>query len=105
MKNRDLKLERLFEAARSAPAPAVEEMSAHLKTRVLAHWRSRTEDDAGWLSLASLFRRALACAGLAMLLCVAWNQLDPDPVDYSSYSYTDAQHEESVNVLRDELIP
>ncbi len=104
MKNRDLKLERLLAAARSAPAPAAaDEMSAHLQTRVLAHWRSQPEAAAGWRSLASLFRGALACAALAMLLCVAWNQFDPAPVDYSSY--TDAQSEESVNALRDELIP
>jgi hypothetical protein len=106
MKNRDLKLERLFAAARSAPAPAAaDELSAHLQTRVLAHWRSASEADAGWLSLASLFRTALACAGLAMLLCVAWNQLDSASVDYSASSYTDAQSDESVNALRNELIP
>ena len=104
MKNRDVKLERLLEAARSAPAPdAADEMPAPLKTRVLAHWRSRP-DDADWLSLASLFRTALACAGMAMLLCVAWNQLDPASTDYSQ-SYTDVQSEESVDNLRDELIP
>jgi hypothetical protein len=105
MKNRDVKLERLFEAARSAPAPSpADEMPAHLKTRVLAHWRTRS-DDAGWLSLASLYRNALVCAGLAMLLCVVWNQLDPASTDYSQSSYSDAQSEESIDNLRDELIP
>jgi hypothetical protein len=105
MKNRDSKLDRLFAAARSAPVPAVEEMPARLQARVLAHWRSGPDEDAGWLSLTSLCRTALVCAGLAMLLCVAWNQFDPAPVDYSAYASTDAPGEESVNALHDELIP
>lgn len=105
MKNRDVKLERLFEAARTAPAPdAPPEMPAHLKTRVLAHWRSDADESAGWLSLAALYRNALVCAGLAMLLCVVWNQLDPASADYSQ-SYSEAQTEESIDGLRDELIP
>ena len=83
MKDSELKLNRLFKAARSAPAPAAdapEGMPAHLKARVLAHWRSEGAQETGWLSLASLFRRALACATLAMLVCLAWSYVGyPDP--------------------------
>ena len=48
-------------------------MPGHLKTRVLAHWRSATEEDF-FLPLA--LRRALVCAGLIMIICVAWGATD-----------------------------
>jgi hypothetical protein len=77
MKNSELKLDRLFKAARSAPAPEAEEgMSPHLQARVLAHWRADGSRESGWLSLASVFRRALACATLAMLVCLGWSYMD-----------------------------
>ena len=76
MKDRELKLNRLFQAARSAPTPDVPDgMPAHLKTRVLAHWRSEWARESGWLPLASLFHRALACATLAMMVCLVWSYL------------------------------
>ncbi len=85
MKDRELKLNRLFQAARSAPAPGVaDEMPAHLKARVLAHWRSDETRESGWLSLASLFRQALACAALAMLVCLVWSQGAPGVADVTS---------------------
>ena len=84
MKDSELKLNRLFKAARSAPAADLpERMPAHLVTRILAHWRAERTRESGWLSLASVFRRALACATLAMLLCMAWSYMDntePGPI-------------------------
>lgn len=68
-----LKLERLFRAARVSQSPPVETMPPHLKTRILAHWRSGTEAD--WF-LPLALRRALICAGLIMVICVAWSATD-----------------------------
>ena len=86
MKESELKLNRLFKAARSAPVSddVPDGMPAHLKTRVLAHWRSEGARESGWLSLAAVFRRALACATLAMLVCLIWSYssyTDPAPTD------------------------
>jgi hypothetical protein len=79
MSDPETKLNRLFQAARSAPPEEIQApMPAHLKTRVLAHWRSEEAQVSGWLSLASLFRRALACATLAMLVCLVWSYMDVD---------------------------
>jgi len=100
MKNRDSKLDRLFKAARSASAPALpEQMPAHLKTRVLAHWRSgAAEAERVSLSLAALFRTALVCAGLAMLVCAAWSSADPSPEWQSEEALANYE-------LREELKP
>ena len=40
MNRDDLKLERLFAAARSAEPAPVEEMPPYLASRVIAHWRA-----------------------------------------------------------------
>ena len=93
MKDRELKLNRLFQAARSAPTPDVPDgMPAHLKTRVLAHWRSEGARESGWLSLASLFHRALACATLAMMVCLVWSYTgySDQGIDYASGQDDDA---------------
>ena len=98
MSDLEVKLNRLFKAARSAPPEEIQgPMPAHLKTRVLAHWRSEEARVSGWLSLASLFRRALACATLAMLVCLVWsymnmdmNSSDPNIVEIASGQDDDA---------------
>ena len=94
MNDPELKLNRLFRAARSAPAADLEEnMPAHLKARVLAHWRSEGAPESGWLSLASLFRRALACATLAMLVCLVWSYAgysDPGVTEFAADQSDDA---------------
>ena len=87
----NLKLQRLFQAAKVVSLYATEGedqparqrlgdgggeealMPEHLKTRILAHWRSATEEDS-FLPLA--LRRALVCAGLIMIICVAWGVTD-----------------------------
>ena len=77
-----IKLDRLFKAAAQHHAPGHdEEMPAHMKTRLLAHWRSGVVEEDWFLPL--LLRRALLCAGLIMLLCVAWssNELWSDADD------------------------
>ena len=81
MKDRNANLERLFNAARSAPLPELPaQMPDRLKTRVLAHWRAATaEAERTSRSIAALFRTALACAALATLLCVAWSSADLSP--------------------------
>ena len=66
-------LRQLFAAAKAAPALAPEPMAAHLQTRVLAHWRSGEPGHDAWAGLATVFRGALVCAGVAMVLCVAWS--------------------------------
>ena len=48
-----------------------EEMPPHLKTRLLAHWRSMGNPEDWFLPLA--LRRALICAGLVMMICLAWS--------------------------------
>ena len=80
MNDSDLKLNRLFAAARSAP-PARETgaMPGPLKTRVLAHWRAAAAEPGR--SLALVFRAALVCAAIVMLVSVAWSfgDLTQDP--------------------------
>lgn len=79
MTSPESKLNRLFAAARTAPA-AVEPMPAPLRTRVLAHWRSGAQELAGlWLPL--FFRRALACAAIIMAVSVAWAVATDEPDD------------------------
>jgi hypothetical protein len=81
MNDSDLKLHRLFAAARSAP-PALETgaMPGPLQTRVLAHWRAAAAAEPG-RSLALVFRAALVCAAIVMLVSVAWSfgDLTHDP--------------------------
>ena len=94
MNDAELKLNRLFRAARSAPAADPEEnMSTHLKARVLAHWRSADSPESGWLSLTSVFRRALACATLAMLVCLVWSDAgysEPGVTEFAAEQSDDA---------------
>jgi len=108
MNDPEVKLNRLFQAARSAPAEeTAEPMPAHLKTRILAHWRSEGARESGWLSLASLFRRALACATLAMLVCLVWSYMgysDPNVVEFASGQDDDAPATITIEVPA-ELMP
>jgi len=48
-------------------------MPPHLKTRILAQWRSGKEED--WF-LPLALRRALIGAGLIMIICLAWGATD-----------------------------
>jgi hypothetical protein len=87
MNDSEAKLNRLFQAARSVPEELPEPMPAHLKTRILAHWRSEEARESGWLSLASVFRRALACATGAMLVCLVWSYMgysDPTVIEFAA---------------------
>ena len=73
---RHLKIERLFRAARRAGLESRLQpvsMPTHLQTRILAHRRSATEED--WF-LPLALRRALICAGLIMVICLAWGATD-----------------------------
>lgn len=74
MKECEVQLQRLFAAARqSTPAPEHEAMPGHLRTRVLAHWRSGgLAGDVG-RGLALMFRGALACAAAVMLVSIVWS--------------------------------
>ena len=84
MKEHNVRLNRLFKAARMAPAPDdTEVMPGHLKTRVLAHWRSGAAEGETRRGLAWVFRCALICAGVLMLASVAWSfgELAYDPED------------------------
>lgn len=83
MKRGQRQLEWLFETARPgwAEPEVVEEMPAHLQTRILAHWRSARNGKVAGSSLALVFRGALLCAGAVTLLIVLWShaELSRDP--------------------------
>ena len=82
MNERETRLNRLFETARIAPAPAAGQMPGHLKTRVIAHWRAAVTEEAG-RGLARVFRFALLGAATIMAMSVAWSyaELAYDPDD------------------------
>jgi hypothetical protein len=98
MKSSDEMLRQLFAAAKAAPADAPEAVPSHLQTRVLAHWRAGAAGTDSWAGLAAVLRGALFCAGVAMVLCVAW-----------SYSELTDVHDNDVAIsnyeLRADLMP
>jgi hypothetical protein len=64
-------LQRLFKAAARAPKETPGSPSFALETRVLAGWRSGpVEDD--FALMATLFQRAVLCAGAVMILSAGW---------------------------------
>lgn len=75
MKGREVKIERLLAAARTAPAPIVEPMPEYLQTRILAHCRENRPGDL-FQSLAGALRLGLGAAFAIMIICVAWNYRD-----------------------------
>ena len=88
MNRDDMKLERLFAAARDAQPAFAEEMPPHLAGRVIAHWRSGVTRDDSWQTLVTVFRRALVCAGVVMLFTLAWSYdgLDTTPDNDEAYA-------------------
>jgi hypothetical protein len=71
-----INVDRLLEAARvtATQSETAAAMPSHLRTRILAHWRAgETEED--WFLPVAL-RRGLLCAGLIMMICVAWSSTD-----------------------------
>jgi hypothetical protein len=65
-------LDRLFQAARQAPRPALVELPAALEAHLLATWKfARAEND--FPRLLPLFRLALGCACVVMLCAVFLN--------------------------------
>jgi len=80
MKDHEVSLRRLFDAARQAPeSTGTPAMSGALKTRILAHWRS-AEETAGQ-HLAVIIRVALGCAAALMIASIAWSSLGLDDDD------------------------
>lgn len=67
------RLQRLFEAAAQAPEETPGPVPVAVQTRVLARWRSAPAED-DFARLAVVFRRAVVCAGLVMLLSIVWKQ-------------------------------
>jgi hypothetical protein len=106
MKNSDVRLNRLFKAARTATTSATTsttttfdvaaEMPAYLKARVLARWRAGTGVDDLGLMLVGLFRRALVCGALAMAITFAWSygELTQEPQNYEDIANYDFRAEE-----------
>lgn len=88
MNRDDIKLQRLFAAARSAEPAAAGEMPPYLAGRVIAHWRSGMLKDDSWQTLVTVFRRALVCAGVVMLFTLAWSYdgLDTTPENDEAYA-------------------
>lgn len=75
----DQSLDRLFKAAAQASEPEPEWPSYHLETRVLAAWRAQERPDEFAL-LVGLFRRAVICAGVIMVLSIVWSHREkPNP--------------------------
>jgi len=91
MNRDDLKLERLFAAARSAEPAPVEEMPPYLASRVIAHWRAGALKDDPWQMLVLVFRRALLCAGVVMLFTLAWSYDALDATADSDEAYANYQ--------------
>jgi hypothetical protein len=90
MNRDDLKLERLFAAAREMrPAADEETMPPCLANRVLAHWRNGAVKDDGWHVLVLVFRRALALAAVVMLFALAWGRDGLDTTPDSDEAYAD----------------
>jgi hypothetical protein len=76
MKERDVRLNRLFDTARLArPAGEPGAMPLHLKRRVLNKWRASAPDERG-RSMMLMFRGAFACAAIVMLASIAWSFAD-----------------------------
>src|SRR5688572_26517009 len=97
MKNSEMRLNRLFKAARTATASDVPApMPAYLKTRVLAHWRSGAAADDLGVMLVGLFRRALVCGAIAMAIIFAWSygELTQEPQNYEDIANYDFRAEE-----------
>ena len=72
MKRDEMKLQRLFVAARRAGEEPADDMPGYLKTRILADWRVGSQIDDTWLALVRAFRRGLVCASLVMMVALAW---------------------------------
>jgi len=67
-------LKRLLKAASRSQAKTPDAMPFGLESRILANWRrDEAEDDS--VLLASLFRRAVICASIVMVVSIGWSQL------------------------------
>jgi hypothetical protein len=66
-------LRRLLKAASQSPTETPEVMPFALEARILTLWRRGAVGDDSLL-LASLFRRAVVCAGVIMLVSIGWSQ-------------------------------
>lgn len=71
MKRDEASLERLLAAARAVGDEPEVALPGYLRTRLLAQWRSGSGPDEAMQGLILLFRRALICAGIFMIVCVA----------------------------------
>ena len=70
-----IKVDRLLEAAKASSSETeIGTIPTHLQVRILAHWPANAASDDWFLSLA--LRRGLLCAGLIMMLCLAWASTD-----------------------------
>ena len=70
-----VKIEQLFQAAKGAPAPAIEPMPTYLQTRILASCSNQGGRDLTQ-ALATGLRLGLGVAFAVMLACVAYNYGD-----------------------------
>jgi hypothetical protein len=76
MKRLKLQIDRLFEAARKAPARADEPMPAYLPTRVFARLQAEQRPNEILLAWGRALKVGLGLAVAIMLACVAWNYSD-----------------------------
>jgi hypothetical protein len=75
MNHLDQSLNRLLKAAASAPQEEDQTLPFALEARTLAGWRAgaaQMEQDL----LAALFRRAMLCAGVVVLLSIGWSRFE-----------------------------
>jgi len=94
MKQRDVRLHRLFAAARTtAPADEASSMPGYLKGRVLAHWRAGVRVDETGRRLVRMCRAALVGATIVMLVSIAWSFSTHEPendIALANYELRDA---------------
>ena len=91
MNRDDLKLDRLFAAARPAEPVPADEMPPYVATRVIAHWRAGALKDDSWQILVLVFRRALLCAAVVMLSTLAWSYDASDATPDNDEAYANYQ--------------
>lgn len=95
MKQIDQLLNRLFTAARRAPAAPVGEMSPFLQTRILAGWKSSNPLRDFDRALILAFRHGLIATGFIMLISAGWYfqdaPQDPPEVAFASYELVEAE--------------
>jgi hypothetical protein len=96
VRNTNNALRKLLKASAQSPKPDPDLLPWTVETRVLAAWR--TGIDRNELTpLPALFRQALVCASMVMLLSIGWNYVQSR--NETAYSMVQASYEMTVALL------